>query len=214
MNEFEYDCYQRKLLARQAKYRKNGSKSKMCTLPQDRMTDAQLKKQNSKVVSFMLDKPMRSWTDFQRLRRASAVEYINTLHATYGASVGDLAKMFGVSYNTMWSAMKTLGISFKHTGRKSNDRKEAWEKFLAGPAEEVPTTESEEVIEPEEKEAPEQPVIDEPPTPEPSKSTMQFQQFSMRFGGDIQLDTVMNSLRLILGSGANGTLTVEFIARE
>ncbi len=32
MSDFEYDCWQRKRLAQQAKYRKCGSKSKKCSM--------------------------------------------------------------------------------------------------------------------------------------------------------------------------------------
>lgn len=38
MSDFEYDCWQRKRIAQQAKYRKCGSKSKKCSMSTDHMT--------------------------------------------------------------------------------------------------------------------------------------------------------------------------------
>lgn len=38
MNDFEFDCLQKKRLAQQAKYRKRGSKSKKCPMSTDHMT--------------------------------------------------------------------------------------------------------------------------------------------------------------------------------
>lgn len=38
MTDFDYDVKQRRELARAAKYRKRGSKSKKCTLPSDYLT--------------------------------------------------------------------------------------------------------------------------------------------------------------------------------
>ena len=35
MNDFEFDCLQKKRLAQQAKYRKRGSKSKKCPMSTD-----------------------------------------------------------------------------------------------------------------------------------------------------------------------------------
>ena len=36
MSDFEYDCWQRKRIAQQAKYRKCGSKSKKCSMSTDK----------------------------------------------------------------------------------------------------------------------------------------------------------------------------------
>lgn len=41
MNDFEFDCLQKKRLAQQAKYRKRGSKSKKCPMSTDHMTKKQ-----------------------------------------------------------------------------------------------------------------------------------------------------------------------------
>ena len=47
MSDFEYDCWQRKRIAQQAKYRKCGSKSKKCSMSTDHMTQKQWKEWES-----------------------------------------------------------------------------------------------------------------------------------------------------------------------
>ena len=96
MNDFEYDCLQRKRLASQAKYRKRGSKSKKCTLPSDRLTNKQWKERCGPVVSFNFNKPIE-WDRFKKLPVAVQSEYITNLQKRFGATAVDLGNMFGVT---------------------------------------------------------------------------------------------------------------------
>ena len=66
MSDFEYDCWQRKRIAQQAKYRKCGSKSKKCSMSTDHMTQKQWKERNGKVVTVNLNQPI-TWDDFKAL---------------------------------------------------------------------------------------------------------------------------------------------------
>lgn len=206
MNDFEYDCYERKQLARQAKYKKNGSKSKKCTLPQDNMTDAQLRKQNGEVYTFSMNRPMRSWATFVNLSPATATEYVMGLHDEYGASVGDLADMFGVSYNTVWNRLNGIGVSFGRGGRKPDAKIAAWRRFLS--SDDLAYTDCDDLPLADEEDKQTAPVEEQVTDPEPE--TMRFCRFTVSFGGAIRLDAVMNSLRHVLGDNAKGTLNIEF----
>lgn len=77
MSDFEYDCWQRKRLAQQAKYRKCGSKSKKCSMSTDHMTQKQWKERNGKVVTVNLNQPI-TWDEFKALTSLSdALEKID-----------------------------------------------------------------------------------------------------------------------------------------
>ena len=58
MNDFEFDCLQKKRLAQQAKYRKRGSKSKKCPMSTDHMTKKQWIERCGKIVTIKMDSPV------------------------------------------------------------------------------------------------------------------------------------------------------------
>lgn len=64
MNDFEYEIMQMKRLARQAQYRKRGSKSKKCPMSTDRMTRRQWEKRCGEVVKYQLGIPI-AWKEFK-----------------------------------------------------------------------------------------------------------------------------------------------------
>lgn len=57
MDDFTYDCWQKKQLAQQARHRKRGSKSRKCSLPSDNLTKKQWKERNGKTLSINLNQP-------------------------------------------------------------------------------------------------------------------------------------------------------------
>lgn len=63
LTELEYDCLERKRLARQARYRKRGSKSKKCPMSTDYMTQKEWKERNGEVITMNLNRPV-SWSVF------------------------------------------------------------------------------------------------------------------------------------------------------
>ena len=78
MNDFEFDCMQKKRLAHQAKYRKRGSKSKKCPMSTDHMTAKQWKERCGKIVTVKMDSPV-SWASFKELSKSTQEEYIKNL---------------------------------------------------------------------------------------------------------------------------------------
>lgn len=81
MSDFEYDCWQRKRIAQQAKYRKCGSKSKKCSMSTDHMTQKQWKERNGKVVTVNLNQPI-TWDDFKALTASMQEEYLKHMMET------------------------------------------------------------------------------------------------------------------------------------
>ena len=131
MSDFEYEVLQKKRLARQAQYRKNGSKSKKCSLSTDYMTRSQWKRKCGEVMTYNLGQPME-WKAFKALPERIQKEYLSKLIDTYKASATDLARMFHVTSQTVinFCAKESIGINFPRGGRKSKEIKDAFDKFL------------------------------------------------------------------------------------
>lgn len=105
MNDFDYENLQKKRLARNAKYQKNGSKSKKCTLPGDFLTKAEKAKLSTTVVDVNLKKKMDS-ASFIKLSPEIQKEYIEWLRDEFGATSAMISKeMFG--YSEAWLSLYT-----------------------------------------------------------------------------------------------------------
>lgn len=188
MNDFDYDCLQKKRIAHQAKYRKRGSKSKRCSMSTDYMTTKQWKERNGKVVSVNFDKPT-SWANFKELSRGAQEEYLHYLATVYGANATNLAEMFDTSVTTIRRYIQANELNIKfHVGHSMNaEQKAAWESFLNS-GEGTPT--------------------DRVQKPIQKKSAMQMNKFSLCFTGVIDVDMIANSIRHILGGNASGQVEI------
>lgn len=118
MTEFEFDCLQRKRLANQAKYKKNGSKSKMCSLPSDNLTAAQRRKLNGEVKVYMTnyDQPI-SWKFFKSLSIEDQRGYLKNISDNFKVRGTDVAALFGVSATVFSDYNKKNALGFEiHRG--------------------------------------------------------------------------------------------------
>lgn len=146
MDDFTYDCLQKKRIAQSAKKRVGLRKG--CTLPSDYLTPAQKKKLNGDVISVNLNKPI-SYKYFKTLSTDMQEMYYNHLVDEFGVFQADIAKMFGISNNTLSAYLSKRGISVhKQTNTKADQQRrkaneEKWQLFLAG--EYQPNKESEEI---------------------------------------------------------------------
>lgn len=100
MDDFSYDCMQKKKTASGARHMKRGSKSKKCSLPSDMLTPAQIKKKHGKVINMDMTKPT-SFQDFKKwpvdLEREYLMRYVNEL----GCTIADLAQIFNIGYSSL-----------------------------------------------------------------------------------------------------------------
>lgn len=224
MTDFAYDCLQKKRLAQQAKYRKNGSKSKKCTLPSDRLTNRQWKERCGPVMSYSMGVPV-VWDAFKNFPLDIQKEYITSLQNKYGATATDLGKMFGVKALTVrkHSDKYGLGLTFPRGHSMNPAERAEWRKFLGEEEEVVETvaahadeTVSKTVVEVhDEDEAPALETVQVPEDTsappaaapvEPNATTMT--QVSLKFSGAINIDMIANSLRQILGNQSSGELEI------
>lgn len=136
MNDFDWDCLQKKRIARSAS--KRVGKRKGCKLPSDSLTKAQRDKLNGEVISVTLNKPI-SWDEYKALPKALQTEYINDLVKRYGVSIGRIStELFKLSeaavklYNARNDVdyLKVKGGSIKFDA-------EGWKSFLSGDQVEV-----------------------------------------------------------------------------
>lgn len=146
MTDFEYDCRQKKNIARSASHKKNGSRSKYCSLPHDHLTKKELKALNGEVVTHNINSPL-NWTGFSRLPVDLKKQYLETLVETYGVSAKQIAEMFEVNPSSLSRGVRTIpGFSFRVRKRQTQDQMDAWQRFLSGATE--PTEQSSEPEQP------------------------------------------------------------------
>lgn len=129
MNDFDYDNLQRKRLAQNARYKKNGCKSRKCTLPQDYMTPAQLKRRNSEVSTWNLNAPMK-WNTFIKMPDDLKREYIELLREVYNASIARIAEMLDKPRPAVVREIQRLGLSDSSRRQLSRTQEAAWEDFI------------------------------------------------------------------------------------
>ena len=110
MNDFEFDCLQKKRLAQQAKYRKRGSKSKKCPMSTDHMTKKQWIERCGKIVTIKMDSPV-SWASFKELSKQTQEEYLKNLMEKYHINASSLAEMFHITPITVRRHIATQGLA-------------------------------------------------------------------------------------------------------
>lgn len=192
MNDFEFDCLQKKRLAQQEKYRKRGSKSKKCPMSTDHMTKKQWIERCGKIVTIKMDSPV-SWASFKELSKQTQEEYLKNLMEKYHINASSLAEMFHITPITVRRHIATQGlaVSFPVGHSMNAEDRRAWELFLSGDA--VEQSENEVSLENEE-------MCDEEP--------MSMCSFSLRFSGKIDVSMISNSLVRILGDHSVGEIEV------
>lgn len=203
MTDFEYDCLQKKRLAHQASHKKNGSKSRRCSLSTDHMTEKQWKERNGKVVSVSFDRPT-SWDNFKELSKVTQKEYLQNLAATYGANATNIAEMLGVDVRKLRRYIESsgLGVRFRVGHSMNREQRAVWEVFLRGADAPQPFFHK---AEGSRNEVPPELHID---------SSMRMDGFSMSFSGDIDVEMIACRLKQILGGNASGHIEVICNLRE
>lgn len=204
MSDFDYDCWQKKQLARQAKYRKNGSKSRKCSMSTDRMTQRQWEKLNGEVITMNLNQPMQ-WKEFKGLTASLQEEYLKHLISRFDVNAASLGKMFNVHTVTVRNYIRdhNLNVRFAVGHSMDRDHKSAWEVFLGNcdePAES--TDENENAVTAAAN------CSSEIRSKTAEDDIMTMNQFSMRFSGKFNADMIANTLRYMVSDGTIVDITI------
>lgn len=203
MNEYEEDrvfsddVREKKRLARQARYRKCGSKSRKCNLSSDRLTKKQWLERCGRTVTYNFKKPIL-WQDFCELPIHIQKEYLLNLIGEYQTTASDLAKMFGITPKTVTKHCEheEIGIRFSPGKRMSKEKRRAFEEFCEGV-----TPHQEEVVAAKKEPEPEgaKTIIDlDNATQSPD---MVMTEFTLSFSGSFNREMICNSLASMLSKG-------------
>ena len=208
VTDFEYDVMQKKRIASQARYRRTHTGKGGCHLSSDYLTHKQWKERCGPVVTCSLNRPI-PWKDFRKLSKPTQEKYIQTLHDRFHANATSLAAMFGVTPQTVRRLVSDNGFNVRFSRGRSMSKQQSavWERFCSAEPESIVTDE------PEETEGTEdvQPVEEATPTVEaPPYVPMDFDGFTLRFVGAVDLAQLMNSIRSMIGDNASGTIVVSY----
>ena len=94
MNAFDSEVRERKRLVSSARHKKNGSKSKRCSLPSDHLTERQWKARCGEIMEYKLSSPV-PWAEFKRYPRDIQEMYIQNMVEKYHVTASDLGRLFG-----------------------------------------------------------------------------------------------------------------------
>lgn len=170
----------------------------------DHMTKKQWEERNGKVMTYQLGKPM-SWDEFRQMPANIQKEYLLDLIHSYSTTASDLARMFGITPQTVTRVCgnSEIGIEFHRGKRMSKEQRSEFEKFLG--KEEAATTI---VAEQQAERFAEQFFEQDAPILKPS-SCADMTGFSMCFEGIIRPEMIMNSIIAMLRPDANVKLEIK-----
>ena len=200
---FAEEVSQRASIARNAKHRICGSKSKKCRMPTDGMTRRQWERMNGSVYTYRLTKPM-TWAEFKAYPKDLQKQYLCGLVETYGANLTTLSAMFGASPATIRSFIdeNNYGLSFGVGHKMTYKQRELWQKFLSGDEDKTECevqkaeTGSAELAE------------NAPAENECNLPTMTMTQFSFTFQGKIDVSAIANSILQLIGENGCGKVEI------
>lgn len=129
---FNQDVAERSKMKTGAFHKKNGSKSKKCTLPSDHLTAKEKKKLNGECRMIKMNRPYKDWKQFKKLSESVKYSYISGLVEDYGARACDICEMFGISYQTLYDEFKRWSIPMKPFKKKRN-MDDRWLDFITKP---------------------------------------------------------------------------------
>lgn len=203
MNDFDYDVYLKKRIARGYRSKKNGSKSKRCSLTSDGMTQKQWKERNGTIMSYNLSSPM-SWDRFKAMPDDLQREYITSLRDKYSTTATDLARFFGCVPSTITKYCKSiLGITFNPGKRMTKEQRNAFREFTGDDEEggKQDALAEERICDSLSSQASLTPNKPETETLEDHINDFHMKEISMSFSGNFDVNAIRNSLAVTIGNG-------------
>lgn len=212
MQMFDYEVRQKKSLVSSARNKKNGSKSKMCSLPSDRLTDKQIREKHGETLTYNLRKPM-TWAELKALPLHAQEEYLLGLKNKFNVTATDIGLMLGVVTSTVLKYIKdqNMQIDFPRSRRMSDDDRIIWNKFLNKSDEAIKETLTDDSPDNQEKEevsvCPD--IISDIKT-----SIMSMSNLNLKFDGVIDVNGIANTLKAVLGNTISGSISIIYSSQE
>lgn len=116
MNDFDYDCMQKKRVARGA-FAHINRKRGGCSLPSDTLTEKQRKEKNGEVKSYNITRPM-PWHEFKAMPEDLKREFFRNMQS-FGGTAKWLAEEMGASAQTIIAYAERVGAPFRRGGRNA-----------------------------------------------------------------------------------------------
>ena len=115
MNDFDYDCMQKKRIAMGA-FAHINRKRGGCALPSDTLTEKQRKEKNGEVKSYNITRPM-PWREFKAMPEDLKREFFRNMQSFGGTEW--LAEEMGASAQTIIAYAERVGAPFRRGGRNA-----------------------------------------------------------------------------------------------
>lgn len=145
MNDFDFDCAQKKRIARGAFNRKGTTNRKGCRLPHENLTKKELEKLNGEITTVSMLSPI-SWATFKALAPDLQEEYLDTQVRRFGVGLATIGReLFGFdSDNKLSNYVRDANLSIipAPPGRQPKAAKESWNRWLATGTTIAPETET------------------------------------------------------------------------
>lgn len=116
MNDFDYDCMQKKRIAMGA-FAHINRKRGGCSLPSDTLTEKQRKEKNGEVKSYNITRPM-PWHEFKAMPEDLKREFFRNMQS-FGDTAKWLAEEMGASAQTIIAYGERVGAPFRRGGRNA-----------------------------------------------------------------------------------------------
>lgn len=123
MNDFDYDCMQKKRIAMGA-FAHINRKRGGCSLPSDTLTEKQRKEKNGEVKSYNITRPM-PWHEFKAMPEDLKREFFRNMQS-FGGTAKWLAEEMGASAQTIIAYAERVGAPFRRGGRNA----EMWQRKI------------------------------------------------------------------------------------
>lgn len=123
MNDFDYDCMQKKRIAMGA-FAHINRKRGGCSLPSDTLTEKQRKEKNGEVKSYNITRPM-PWSEFKAMPEDLKREFFRNMQS-FGGTAKWLAEEMSASDKTIRAYAERVGAPFRRGGRNA----EMWQRKI------------------------------------------------------------------------------------
>ena len=124
MNDFDYDCMQKKRIAMGA-FAHINRKRGGCALPSDTLTEKQKKEKNGEVKSYNITRPM-PWHEFKAMPEDLKREFFRNMQS-FGGTAKWLAEEMNVCDATIRREAELVGAPFRRGGRNEK----VWQRKVA-----------------------------------------------------------------------------------
>lgn len=124
MNDFDYDCMQKKRIAMGA-FAHINRKRGGCALPSDTLTEKQRKEKNGEVKSYNITRPM-PWHEFKAMPDDLKREFFRNMQS-FGGTAKWLEEEMGAADQTIRAYAERVGAPFRRGGRNEK----MWQRKVA-----------------------------------------------------------------------------------